>query len=83
MFELYMLESCPYCRKVINYLQDNKINFLIKDISDSKYRTELIAFGGKEQVPYLYDSDTKTGLYESDDIINFLKNKYIGNGDEQ
>ena len=83
MFELYMLESCPYCRKVINYLQDNKIKFLIKDISDSKYRTELIAFGGKEQVPYLYDSDTKTGLYESDDIINFLKNKYMGNGDEQ
>lgn len=75
MYELYMLETCPYCRKVIDYLKDNKIKFLTNDISDAKYRNELLALGGKEQVPYLYNPETKSGLYESDEIIEFLKNE--------
>lgn len=73
MLELFMLEACPYCRKVINYLEENKIDFLKKDISDKLHKSELISLGGKEQVPYLYNAHTKKGLYESDDIIKYLK----------
>ena len=75
MFELFMLQSCPYCRKVIDYFHKNNINFLSNDISDSKYRAELLSLGGKEQVPYLFDSDKKYGLYESDEIIKYLENE--------
>ena len=29
--------------------------------------------GGKSQVPFLYDKENKIKMYESDDIIEYLK----------
>ena len=37
---------------------------------------KAIAMGGKSQFPYLVDPNTDTSMYESDDIINYLFDKY-------
>jgi glutathione S-transferase len=45
----------------------------MKDISDSTTADELLAHGGKVQVPYLIDSATDTAMYESDAIVAYLQ----------
>ena len=81
MFVLFMLDTCPYCRKVIKFIEDNNIDYISKNISDNLNMSELIKLGGKEQVPFLYDSDTNKGMYESDDIIKYLE--FTGNNYEK
>ena len=39
-------------------------------------RAELVALGGKMQVPYLVDPNTGTAMYESDDIVAYLRKTY-------
>jgi glutaredoxin len=71
--EIYLFSkaSCPYCAKVIRYLQSQNRVILIKDISkDPEALKELISKGGKRQVPCLYHNGTY--LYESADIIDWL-----------
>ena len=73
MLELFMLETCPYCRKVINFMNENNIEYVQRNITEVSNKNELTKRGGKEQVPFIYDSENSKGLYESDDIIEYLK----------
>lgn len=69
---LYYSPTCPYCRKVLGYLDQIGATVPMKDVSaDPAARQELIAIGGKKQVPCLV-IDGKA-LYESADIIAWLK----------
>lgn len=72
MLELYILETCPYSRKVMNYLDENEIPYNKHDISQDDNLEKLIELGGMQQVPYLYDTENDIGMYESDDIINYI-----------
>ena len=74
MFDLYVLDSCPYCQKVMKFFKDNNIAFHKFDTSNNDNALRLLSLGGKDQVPYLYNSESKSGLYESDDIIKYLEN---------
>ena len=71
--KLYMFETCPYCRKVINEIEkEGRTDVEFHDIRKNEDdRQTLISVGGKEQVPCLF-IDGKP-LYESDDIISWLK----------
>ena len=69
MYELYVLETCPYCHKVMEYLDKNNIK---KIITDENVHKELLKIGGHDQVPFLYDKEKGIKLYESDDIIEFI-----------
>ena len=72
---LYIMNTCPYCQKVVRFMQQAKISVPIKDtLADSKYRQELLSIGGQTQVPCLV-IDGKP-LYESDDIIKWLKENW-------
>jgi glutathione S-transferase len=42
----------------------------------SPKRAELIERGGKFQVPYLVDPNTRKEMYESDEIIEYLQERY-------
>ncbi len=69
---LYYKPECPYCQKVLNFLETEDISMTLKDMSkDPSLKEELIAIGEKKQVPCLIH-DGKP-LYESDDIIKWLK----------
>lgn len=73
MLELFILETCPYCVKVMNYMKENNIDFRKIDISNKESEASLIQIGGKRQVPFLIDKERNIQMYESNDIIEYLK----------
>lgn len=70
---LYVGTTCPFCKKVESFMEDNGIDSVeIKNIDEDKEaRKYLIEKGGKKQVPCLFIGDK--ALYESLDIIKYLK----------
>ncbi|MBI3616769.1 MAG: glutaredoxin [Candidatus Omnitrophica bacterium] len=76
---LYHKPGCPYCQKVITFMQQNGISdsagtcrIILKNRDENPgIRQELIDSGGKPQVPCLV-IDGKA-IYESDDIIQWFK----------
>lgn len=77
LLELYDFEGCPYCRKVREVLCELDLDYLVHPVAQgSPRRPELKQLGGKLQVPYLVDPNTHTRLYESDDIIDYLNERY-------
>ncbi len=70
--KLFYMNYCPYCDKVREYMKENNIELEEVNIDeDREGREELIAKGGKLQVPMLLIGDQP--LYESLDIIEWLK----------
>ncbi|MDE2214533.1 MAG: glutathione S-transferase N-terminal domain-containing protein [Candidatus Omnitrophica bacterium] len=69
---LYHFMACPYCQRVRDFLNKEGIVVPMKDIRENPaWRDELVAIGGKPQVPCLV-IDGKA-LYESLDIIEWVK----------
>ena len=73
MLELFMLPTCPYCHRVIDYLNENGFEYKKIDISNAQNEEALIKIGGKRQVPFLVDKEHNVEMYESLDIIEYLK----------
>lgn len=68
-----MKEFCGYCKKVIKYMDEHDIPYKTIDISEKANEEELIRIGGKKQVPFIIDREKKVEMYESDDIIDYLR----------
>lgn len=75
MFDLYISETCPYCRKVIDFLEENNIKYNKKNVIESENLNMLLKLGGKAQVPFLDDFENNISMYESDDIIEYVMNR--------
>lgn len=73
MINLFILKNCPYCRKVVDFLEINNIEHKLLDIDEKQNYDEMMKLGGKRQVPFLFDSEYNVVMYESDDIIEYLK----------
>ena len=74
--ELFMKPTCPYCIKVMNFMDENNITIPLRDIvADESAAETLVAVGGKRQVPCLF-IDGKP-LYESGDIIEWLRDNTL------
>lgn len=81
MLTLYFKPTCPYCGRVRTEAEAMGIEFNLKDITaDEAIAAELIEKGGKRQVPYLIDEDRGEAMYESGDIIQYLKDNYAEKG---
>lgn len=73
-YKLFVGTACHHCRKVENFMEENNIEIQIVNINeDREAMKELIEKGGKRQVPCLFHDGEY--MYESNDIIEFLKNK--------
>lgn len=72
MLLLYKMNGCPYCEKVLKYLEEKNIQFRSLDVSDPVNMDELLHLGGEDQVPFLVDTDHNAKMYESDDIIQYV-----------
>lgn len=61
-------------------MADNlKVEFDLNDISeDETAMTELLEKGGKKQVPFLVDTEKDISMYESNDIIEYIRENYAG-----
>ena len=75
MFDLYVSETCPYCRKVMDFLEENKIKYNKKNVAEPQNLNLLLKLGGKAQVPFLDDPAKNISMYESDDILEYIKNR--------
>ena len=73
MIRLFMLDTCGYCRIVIEYLDENNIPYEKIDISEKENEEALVRIGGKRQVPFIIDTDKNIEMYESNDILEYLK----------
>jgi glutathione S-transferase len=81
LLELYDYEGCPYCRKVRERLCELDLDVLVHPVAHgSRRRADLEQLGGRIQVPYLVDPNTGTALYESEDILAYLDDRYSSNG---
>ena len=71
VLELYKKNTCPYCQRVMRWIEGNgRTDVIYRDIlEDSVNYTRLLRDGGMDQVPCLF-IDGKP-LYESLDIIHF------------
>ena len=78
---LYHYQSCPYCGITREALKHLDLEVEQRDIlREPKFRQELIEGGGKTQVPCLrieHDNGTIKWLYESSDIIRYLRNSAV------
>ena len=72
---LYVKTGCPWCQKVLDFASEKGIEFELRNIKDVGVVDELIARGGKRQVPYLVDQNNGTEMYESADIIEYLRKR--------
>lgn len=78
MLILYTSPVCPYCHIVTEFAQKNDIMLDIRDITDGSNMDDLIAKGGKMQVPFFVDEEKDEAMYESRDIVAYLDEKYVG-----
>lgn len=69
--QLYYKKSCPYCVRVLRFLESNGITLDLRDTMQPGNQNDLIRIGGKKQVPCLVINGR--ALYESEDIITYLR----------
>ncbi|KAG4163789.1 hypothetical protein ERO13_D01G195500v2 [Gossypium hirsutum] len=76
--EIYEFEGCPFCRKVreIVAVLDIDVLFYPCPKNGPNFRPKVAQMGGKQQFPYMVDPNTGVAMYESDDIIKYLVEKY-------
>ncbi len=78
--QLFHFNTCPFCIKVRLALWSMGLKVPLKNIKlNPNNKAELVAGGGKKQVPCLRIQSADGGvawLYESTDIINYLKTEF-------
>ena len=76
--ELYELDGCPYCAKVIRKLDELGLDYDSHMVPRSHdERTEVQEVSGQTGVPVLVDTEHGVeGMPESDDIVEYLEQTY-------
>ncbi len=52
------------------------VSATIKDVHDPLVEAELVRIGGKKQMPFMVDDERNEKLYESADIMEYLRNRF-------
>ena len=77
---LYQFKACPFCVKTRRAMKRLGLNIELRDArGDMQWRQQLLAEGGRLQVPCLYipqSSADAQWLYESNDIIAYLEERF-------
>ncbi|MGE5541002.1 MAG: glutaredoxin family protein [Bacillota bacterium] len=78
MITLYINPNCPFCKKTVEVAQEVGAPLTLKDIHDPAVEEELIRIGGKRQMPFMVDDESDVSMYESEDIMRYLHQKFGG-----
>jgi glutaredoxin len=76
---LYQFYACPFCVKTRRAMHRLNLPISTRDASQgSEHRAELEAQAGKVKVPCLRieEGDKVTWMYESNDIISYLEQRF-------
>lgn len=75
--ELYSFEASPFCRLVRETLCELELPYLLHNVArGSARRAAFVSRSGKMQVPYLVDPNRGVEMFESADIIAYLRETY-------
>lgn len=75
--ELFEFEACPFCRKVRETLSELDLVYVARTAARGSAKREIVeAAGGRVLFPYLVDPNTGAAMYESEDIIDYLHDRY-------
>lgn len=77
---MYQYKACPFCLKVRFAIARLSLKIITRDAKRSEMaKAELLEGGGKLKVPCLKiveDNGEVTWMYESNDIIAYLENRF-------
>lgn len=83
MLELYQAEGCPHSEQVRETMTDLGLSFVAHnprthegETRNETTRDALEAVGGEDQIPMLVDPNRRETLYESDEIVDYLREHY-------
>ncbi len=80
MLKLYTYPLCPFCEKVRQAFAQMKVAYQeVNAERGTPGSQELIALGGKQQVPFLMNEEEKVSMYESNDIIAYAQRRFAEN----
>jgi glutathione S-transferase len=71
---LYYSPTCPYSLKVLRFMEKSGIVIDLKSTMEPENLKTLLDVGKKNQVPCLFIGGKP--LYESDDIISYLADRF-------
>ena len=71
---LYYSPTCPYCLKVLRFMEEKGIVIDLKSTMDAGNLKTLLSIGKMNQVPCLFIEGEP--LYESDDIVSYLMDRF-------
>ena len=73
---VFVRENCAFSKAVLTQIDNLKLDVEKKFIEDPAVEKELMARGGRIQVPFLVDEATGVELYDSDLILHYLDEHY-------
>lgn len=74
---LFIKTGCPWCKRVLDFAAEHRLTFTtLKEKHEPGVLDELLSRGGKSQFPYLVDETNGVEMYESADIVDYLKKLY-------
>jgi glutaredoxin len=86
VLELYQAESCPHSADVREAMTELGLSYVAhnprlpgdegEDVLNEQVHDELEAIGGEDQIPFLVDHERGETRYESDDIVDYLHERY-------
>jgi glutathione S-transferase len=78
LLELYEFEACPFCRRVREALTEFDLEVLVFPCpkGGTRFRSRVTELGGKAQFPFLIDPNTSRWMYESADIVRYIRDTY-------
>jgi len=75
--ELYSFEASPYCRLVREVLCELELPYHLHNVAKgSPRRGAFVALSGAMRVPYLVDPNTGRAMFESAEIVAYLRETY-------
>lgn len=77
LLDLYSYEGSPFCRLVREVLCELEIPYRLHNVArGSPHREAFVSRSGNMLVPYLVDPNTNVAMFESADIIVYLRETY-------
>lgn len=75
--ELWSFEASPFCRIVREELSVLEIPYRLHNVAKgSPSRQAFLARSGRMMVPFLHDPNTDVDMFESADIVDYLRRTY-------
>jgi len=75
--ELWSFEASPFCRIVREVLSSLELPYRLRNVAKaSPSRQAFLARSGRMMVPFLHDPNTGVDMFESADIVDYLRRTY-------